>query len=162
MTTKQSETKDTFIKSIERLSGEDRLTHNSMAKALGLTIGSWEYKVKKFGIKWRDYNIYNMRIDSVASSSALSSSPLVLLPTTLSSSSSVSFLTTESVASSSDEEASAAKKIRDNKIAEEDNRTAKMIRDLDERIALASAEANKTKVRLSLSSSSSSWSSWTL
>ena len=115
MTTKQSltsaktkksrETKDTFIKSIERLSGEDRLTHNSMAKALGLTIGSWEYKVKKFGIKWRDYNIYNMRIDSVASSSALSSSPLVLLPTTLSTSSSVSLPTTESVASSSDEEA---------------------------------------------------------
>ena len=32
------------------------------------------------------------------------------------------------------------KKIQDNKIAEEDNRTAKIIRDLDERIAVASAE----------------------
>ena len=44
------ETKDTFLKSIERLSSEDRLTQNSMAKALGLSQQTFMAKAKKCDI----------------------------------------------------------------------------------------------------------------
>ncbi|OEU10728.1 hypothetical protein FRACYDRAFT_246501 [Fragilariopsis cylindrus CCMP1102] len=52
---------------------------------------------------------------------------------------------TEGYKKKEQDNSSAAKKIRDNKIAEEDNKTAKMIRDLDERIA--EEIAAKEKIR---------------
>ena len=44
------ETKDTFIKSIERLPSEHRSTQTAMAKALGLNRTTFIRKAKKYGI----------------------------------------------------------------------------------------------------------------
>ena len=49
------QTKDTFVKSIERLSSEDRLTLNSMAKALGLPRTTFSRYVKKYDVNINDY-----------------------------------------------------------------------------------------------------------
>jgi DNA-binding protein Fis len=51
------ETKDTFIKSIERLPSEDRSSQKAMAKALGLSLYTFRSKVKKYGIKWSNYKM---------------------------------------------------------------------------------------------------------
>ncbi|OEU12955.1 hypothetical protein FRACYDRAFT_243221 [Fragilariopsis cylindrus CCMP1102] len=48
--TKVVETKDTFIKSIERLPSEHRSTQTAMAKALGLNRTTFIRKAKKYGI----------------------------------------------------------------------------------------------------------------
>ncbi|OEU14522.1 hypothetical protein FRACYDRAFT_241068 [Fragilariopsis cylindrus CCMP1102] len=65
---KMRETKDTFLKSIERLSSDDRLTQKAMAKALGLNKTTFITKAKNYGIEWRDYIIQKEKKESSSNS----------------------------------------------------------------------------------------------
>ena len=67
-----NDAKDVFLKSIERLSSDDRLTQKAMAKALGLNKTTFITKAKNYGIEWRDYIIQKEKKEVRLSSSTLS------------------------------------------------------------------------------------------
>ena len=67
------QTKDTFLKSIERLSSEQRLTQISTAKALGLPIATFQRYVKKYDLKINDYTVKETKDTFLKSIERLSS-----------------------------------------------------------------------------------------
>ena len=68
-----NDAKDIFLKSIERLSSDDRLTQPAMAKALGLSLYTFRNKVMKYGMKWSNYKMRETKDTFLKSIERLSS-----------------------------------------------------------------------------------------
>ena len=76
-----NDAKDVFLKSIERLSSDDRLTQKAMAKALGLNRTTFSRYVKKYDVKINDYKAKKTKAQKKRKDTFLKSIVLSSIPT---------------------------------------------------------------------------------